>query len=169
MNLSKRLSLLATICLSCVGCDQSTKTLAKQYLPQNGMDSYLFDTVRIGYAENTGSFLGLGADLPDSARFWLLTVLTGIVLIGLFIYLLRKPLTNLWEFSGWSFFFAGGVSNVFDRAYNDGVVIDFLNVGLGSFRTGIFNIADVALMIGLGLILYSEYAGSSSEKMPTNN
>ena len=34
-----------------------------------------------------------------------------------------------------------------------GAVVDFMNVGIGNLRTGIFNLADVAIMIGAGLLL----------------
>ena len=58
---------------------------------------------------------------------------------------------------GIELFLAGGISNFYDRATNNGAVVDFLNIGIGSVRTGIFNIADVALMLGIGLILLSHY------------
>jgi signal peptidase II len=35
-------------------------------------------------------------------------------------------------------------------------VIDFMNVGIGSWRTGIFNVADVAIMIGACVFLVME-------------
>ncbi len=34
--------------------------------------------------------------------------------------------------------------------------MDFLNVGIGTLRTGVFNVADVAIMIGAGLLLFAE-------------
>ena len=46
----------------------------------------------------------------------------------------------------------GGVSNVLDRAAR-GFVVDFLNVGVGPVRTGIFNVADVAVMLGVALVV----------------
>jgi signal peptidase II len=40
-----------------------------------------------------------------------------------------------------------------DRARNGGHVVDFLNVGVGPLRTGVFNVADVAIVAGaLGLL-----------------
>jgi len=39
-----------------------------------------------------------------------------------------------------------------------------LNIGLGGIRTGIFNIADVALMLGTALVLYSQYRGKDSSE-----
>ncbi|HWO14092.1 MAG TPA: signal peptidase II, partial [Polyangiaceae bacterium] len=48
---------------------------------------------------------------------------------------------------------AGGAGNLVDRVVRDGRVIDFMNLGLGPVRTGIFNVADVQIMVGLGLLL----------------
>ena len=45
----------------------------------------------------------------------------------------------------------GGLGNLIDRIRFDGHVTDFLNVGVGSVRTGIFNVADMALMVGMVL------------------
>ena len=47
---------------------------------------------------------------------------------------------------------SGGLGNLLDRLLNKGAAIDFLNIGIGSIRTGIFNVADV-LIIG-GAILF---------------
>jgi signal peptidase II len=52
--------------------------------------------------------------------------------------------------------FSGGISNFYDRASNNGAVIDFLNVGIGSLRTGIFNVADMAIMLGVFLLLFAK-------------
>jgi len=46
-----------------------------------------------------------------------------------------------------------GVGNLIDRFLFDGRVTDFLNVGIGSLRTGIFNIADVVGMLDCILLL----------------
>ena len=50
---------------------------------------------------------------------------------------------------------AGGVGNLIDRILHDGTVVDFLNVGIGRIRTGIFNIADVAIMGGAVLLIFT--------------
>ena len=50
---------------------------------------------------------------------------------------------------GFVLFLAGGLSNLTDRIAI-GSVIDFLNVGIGPLRTGIFNVADVAIMARSG-------------------
>ena len=53
-------------------------------------------------------------------------------------------------------FLAGGLSNLVDRIAM-GSVIDFLNIGIGPIRTGIFNVADVAIMAGIALLLVDQY------------
>jgi len=53
-------------------------------------------------------------------------------------------------------FLAGGVSNLVDRIAM-GRVIDFLNIGVGPVRTGIFNVADVAIMAGIGLLMLEHW------------
>lgn len=53
-----------------------------------------------------------------------------------------------------SFIIGGGVGNLIDRMFNNGAVIDFMNIGVGSLRTGIFNVADVAIVTGMGLLIF---------------
>jgi signal peptidase II len=72
--------------LACVGCDQGTKSLAGNYLSSNQMISYFYDTVRIGYKENTGAFLGFGSLWPENIRFLLFTIVAGVLLMGLLIH-----------------------------------------------------------------------------------
>ncbi len=63
--------------------------------------------------------------------------------------------------AGWILFVASDLSNLIDRVAM-GSVIDFINVGIGSFRTGIFNIADVAIMAGAALLLAEQYRSRPS-------
>ena len=53
-------------------------------------------------------------------------------------------------------FTAGGASNWIDRVLR-GSVVDFLNLGIGPLRTGVFNMADVAIMLGAGLFVLGEW------------
>ncbi|MGE0642983.1 MAG: signal peptidase II [Nitrospira sp.] len=46
---------------------------------------------------------------------------------------------------------SGGLSNLFNRLRHDGRVIDFLNLGIGSLRIGIFNVADACITAGISL------------------
>ena len=69
MELKKRIQVVTVVAFLCVSIDQITKLIAAEYLPRNMMRSYFFDTLRIGYTENIGAFLGLGNGLSDEIRF----------------------------------------------------------------------------------------------------
>jgi signal peptidase II len=55
----------------------------------------------------------------------------------------------------------GGLSNWYDRLVNDGRVVDFMVLGIGRLRTGVFNVADIAIMLGIGLMLLGSRRGDS--------
>ncbi len=44
---------------------------------------------------------------------------------------------------------AGGFGNLYDRAVNDGRVVDFMLLQIGPLKTGVFNVADIAILAGL--------------------
>lgn len=151
-QLPKTLSIII-ITLSCIVIDQVSKFVAKQYLDPGDFHSFAGDTVRLQYAENSGAFLGLGATLPEPWRHLIFTVLVGVFLLWLLVYLLRSTeLTSLATVC-LSLVCAGGLSNLIDRIAYDGRVVDFLNVGIGPLRTGIFNVADMAITFGALLML----------------
>jgi signal peptidase II len=78
LNLGKRLTVIASLLLATVGCDQATKSLASSFLKDSTIQSYFYDTLRIGYYENIGAFLGLGNTLPEQTRFWIFTFSVGV-------------------------------------------------------------------------------------------
>jgi signal peptidase II len=150
---SRRLALVVAA-VATIGCDRVTKHAASLILAGTADRSYLADLIRLGYAENTGGFLSIGANLPPLARTVFFTVATGLMLVGLVAFAIRRKWDGLATL-GLTLFIAGAASNWIDRLAR-GSVIDFLNIGVGSVRTGIFNVADVAIMVGAGLFLFTE-------------
>ena len=157
MSFAKRLGIIGIISLISVVIDQGTKLWAAANLPRHQMTSYLSDLLRIGYVENRGVFLGLGNSLAEEHRFLLFVVLVSLVLTGLLIYMLVSKSITMFELFAYSLILSGGWSNVYDRVTNNGGVIDFLNMGIGSLRTGIFNVADMAIMLGVILLLFYQF------------
>jgi len=133
----------------CVGCDQSTKYAAKHFLEGQQTLSYMGDIFRLSYTENSGAFLSLGADLPENIRQIIFVVLVSIFLIGFLLFVIRKKGFNSLAVSSGALIIGGGLSNLIDRIINQGAVIDFMNIGIGSLRTGIFNVADLAILAGM--------------------
>jgi len=48
----------------------------------------------------------------------------------------------------------GGIGNLIDRIFNQCCVVDFMNLGIGSLQTGIFNVADVVITFGVIWFLF---------------
>ena len=163
MALGARTLLLVAVAAT-IGCDRVTKHVATTALADEPRQSFLADTVRLEYTENTGGFLGLGADWSEPVRTAVFGVGNALLLLALVVVALghrgsgdtgreRWPPRALF---GVGLFVAGGVSNLVDRALH-GAVIDFMNVGIGPLRTGIFNVADMAIMLGAGLLVLEGY------------
>lgn len=140
-----RLVLAIVVLSGCIGCDQATKHLASQTLRDSPPRSYLADTIRLEYALNPGGFLSLGAGLPAAARSWLFIGLNAALLaVVAYVLWTRSRLTGP-QFVVLLLLLAGGLGNLIDRVTQDGLVTDFLNLGIGPLRTGIFNVADIAV------------------------
>lgn len=157
MRIAARSAALLTAAFVTIGCDQVTKHAATVLLEGEPDRSYVADTLRLGYSENTGGFLSLGADLPPAARTAVFTVATGCLLLALLAIGVRQGYAG-WSALGLVLFVAGGFSNWIDRALH-GRVVDFLNVGIGSVRTGVFNVADMVIMLGALLLAMDAIRG----------
>ena len=70
-------------------------------------------------------------------------------------YIIYKKELSLLQIIGFSTIIGGGFSNVFDRLINSGMVVDFMNFGIGTLRTGILNFADLSVTIGGVIIVIS--------------
>ena len=153
MSRSQRLALVLIMLFLFTGLDQLSKVYARKYLSGAPPITLLNDTIRIQYMENHGATLGLGANLPENVRFVIFVVLIGLVLVGAFAYLMLAHDLNTGATIGLSLVIAGGFGNLLDRVLNQGAAIDFLNLGIGSLRTGVFNLADVVVYAGITLFL----------------
>lgn len=110
----------------CVGCDRFTKDAAPPYLAFEPLQSWVHDTVRLGYAENTGAFLSFGNGLSKEVRVILFQVFPAIWLVALAMNLLfAKPPSKLLT-GAWCLVLSGGAGKLLDRAFHDGRVIDFI-------------------------------------------
>ena len=149
--------------------DQLSKFWAATALKPWPMASFFNDMFRIGYAENHGAFLSLGGTMPESMRKIAFIGVVGAFLLGIVVYVLReKKLTNPMAIA-WALVVSGGASNWLDRVLNDGGVIDFLNVGIGSLRTGVFNIADMFILAGAGMLLFYGWQEDRAAKQTTSS
>ena len=150
MDLSQKLRLtILLVVLGCTaGCDQASKHIARGKLGDGGFITLPGGFGEFRLAENPGSFLSFGGSLPKALRLTIFTISVGVGLLGLMAYLVLGAQFNKVLFVGLALVWAGGISNLIDRIARDGLVSDFMLIRIGPFHTGVFNVADVVIMIG---------------------
>jgi signal peptidase II len=153
-----RLVLVATLMIGCVGCDQASKEMARAQLTLEATHSYLGDTFRLIHVENPGAFLSIGANLPAPVRVAVFQGAISLVVLALLWMAAFRRDIRPGQVVGFALLAASGVGNLIDRFLNDGRVTDFLNLGIGDLRTGIFNFADVFGMLGFVVLLFASGA-----------
>jgi signal peptidase II len=153
MPLRPKIAMIAAIAAAVVSLDLVSKTLLERAFSGQPTVHLLGDTIRVGFVMNSGVFLSLGHSLPPQARFWLFVVGVGGVLGLLLGLTLRDARFRTPEVAAVAAIVGGGAGNLIDRVLL-GAVRDFFNVGIGPLRTGIFNVADMAITFGgIALIL----------------
>ncbi len=167
MSFKKRIIWLISTLFIVVGSDQWSKSWAVQNVKGHLPTTYFFDLFKIIYAENTGAWGNLGGDWPQWARLSFLIYVPCMVLLGLGIYILISKKIRSLEVYGFSLVLAGGIGNIIDRI-KDGFVVDFMYVGHGNIGTNIFNIADVVIMIGFGILIINGIIEKRQQQSGTN-
>jgi signal peptidase II len=157
-----RAILFASILVAAVGCDHATKVAATALLPHGGI-SLASDLLRFELVYNHGAFLGIGSNLPAALR---MLILGGLVPLGLFatiVWLLRGGAVSRAQLTAIALIVGGGLGNWIDRLVHQGRVTDFVSFGFGPLRTGIFNVADVAVVGGMALLLIATHVAVRNE------
>lgn len=147
-----------------LGFDQVSKIIVRNEVGHNELISIFGNWFTLTKVENTGAFLSAGSALPDLIRIILLSVFPIIFLAyGLYMVLAKRNMSNL-QIVGWCFVIGGGTGNLYDRIVH-GSVTDFLHLDLGLFQTGIFNLADVSIMIGMLIIITGQFFHKKEESL----
>ena len=95
--------------------------------------------------------LNPGAAFGMFAHNRLFFIAIAVVVIGIIIWARREILASPWEVkAGCGLFLGGAIGNLIDRA-RQGLVIDFFDFRIWP----VFNIADIAICIGVGLIIWN--------------
>jgi len=152
------------VLLANIGCDQISKKIARQELGDYERISVIKHYFTLTKVENTGAFLSVGSALPDFLKFFLLSIVPLLALSYGIVYLVTKQ--NLTKMSALALSFAigGGIGNIYDRIIH-GSVTDFMHIDFGFFQTGIFNMADVSIMVGMGLFILQSSMKKSTKSV----
>jgi len=157
---ARRVALAAALCVAALALDLTTKAWVWEHLRHQRPRIVIDGWLRFEFAFNTGSAFGL-ADHVSSARLVFIAVTIG-VLLYLGRMLVRLPTNARVSFAAVGLFAGGALGNlhdrfvrhmwIFDRGDQYGVV-DFIVLSWGERTWPAFNIADVALATGVGLLL----------------
>lgn len=142
-----RTSLILLLVLINVGCDQVSKSIVREQIAYHDYIEVIEDYFILTKVENSGAFLGMGSDLQPGLRnivMLILPALALLVMLGLLVF--KANLTPVMV-AGLGCMLGGGIGNIVDRI-RYGAVTDFLHLDLGFFQTGIFNLADVSILVG---------------------
>ena len=135
------------------GCDQISKKIVRIKISDYEHISIIKDRFTLTKVENSGAFLSLGDNMPYIFR---LIILTGLPLLflgyGLYFLFVKRNLLMTMQIA-LCFLIGGGIGNLYDRIVH-GSVTDFMHMDFYIFQTGVFNFADISIMIGVGILLF---------------
>lgn len=147
-----------------IAIDQISKFIVRAQVIPFSETEIIGDFFTLHNVENTGAFLGMGSDLNPTLKLILLLLLPIGVLGYVLYYIIKNKDLDRYSLIGFSCVIGGGIANVYDRIVY-GSVTDFFHIDLGGvFRTGIFNVADMSVMFGMGLLIYSSFKSNKKEK-----
>ena len=127
--------------------DQVTKALVVANVPLGARYDVIGDLVQLWHVRNTGAAFSI---LPGAT--WLFVPVT-LVAIGMVVYFHR----TLRDRGPWiqvilGAILAGALGNLTDRI-RFGYVVDFVSIGFGDTRFPTFNVADSAVVLGIGALV----------------
>ena len=127
--------------------DQVSKALVVLALEPGESVDVIGDFVRIWYVQNTGAAFSL---FPGAIWLFLPVTVLALVMIGYFFRSFRDRGPVIHIVLGT--ILAGTLGNLTDRL-RLGYVVDFISVGIGDLRFPTFNVADSAVVVGIGLLV----------------
>lgn len=131
--------------------DQTTKAWAIRRLRFGGDMPVISGFLNFAYAENTGVAFSMLDDGGSTGR-WGLSVVALIAGTLVVYFFWRTPRSDDRIMGALALLLAGIVGNVVDRI-RLGFVIDFIDVQFGSWHYPTFNVADMAIVAGAGLLI----------------
>lgn len=131
--------------------DQTTKAWAVRKLRFGGDINVVDGFLNFVYAENTGVAFSMFDDHGATGR-WGLSAIAGLAAIFVLFYFWRVPRTQDRLLGALALLLAGIVGNLTDRI-RLGFVVDFIQVHYKDWYYPVFNIADMAICVGAGLLI----------------
>lgn len=142
--------------------DQATKQLITSHF-QYGESKYIFDWFNLVLAHNTGAAFSFLAGASGWQREFFIGV-TLVISLGL-LWMLKNNFTNRVLSSALALVIGGAIGNLYDRVLH-GYVVDFVQWHVAGYFWPAFNIADSAICLGAGLLIFDSFRKSGVSASP---
>ncbi|WP_404450003.1 signal peptidase II [Sutcliffiella horikoshii] len=146
------------IALVIIIVDQLTKWLVVRYMEIGENIPIIHNFLYLSSHRNRGAAWGI----LEGQMYFFYIITVGVV-IGLIVYLQKLPKDQPWMKLALSLMLGGAIGNFIDRVLHQ-EVIDFINTFIFTYDFPIFNVADSALVIGVGIILVLTIIEGKKEK-----
>src|SRR5258708_30302504 len=152
------------IALGVLLLDRITKRLVARDVSLHDSITVVKGVFYITHVENRGAGCGLFAESPSQWKIALLVLFSIVALVIVSALLWRSSHTMTASAVGLSLILGGALGNLWDRLLS-GRVVDFLLVYIGSYQWPAFNVADSAIVVGAGLLVFEIlFAKTPAEK-----
>jgi signal peptidase II len=141
--------------------DQTSKSWAQNRLRLQDDVSVIPGFLNFAYAENTGVAFSMFDDHGSTGR-WALSAVALFAAVLVLYFFWRTPRSDDRVLGSLALLLAGIIGNVTDRS-RLGYVIDFIDVHLGGWHYPTFNVADMAIVVGAGLLIIDMFLTKKKE------
>jgi len=138
--------------------DLATKRLAFSLLAEGDYCRIVPHVLGLKRSQNPGALFGMGEGWGT-----VLAVLSILAVVLLVFLLYRSTARGAWLPVAYGAIAAGAAGNLVDRLFNDGKVRDFIDLHLGRYHWPTFNVADILICIGVGMVIYVEFRKAKKE------
>lgn len=143
-----------------------TLDLLTKYIVTQNFELYesvnILPIFNLTYARNTGAAFSFLANHDGWQKYFFIVL--AIVISAVLVYFLKKnSASQKLQNSAYALIIGGALANMVDRAYN-GFVVDFLDFYWQNWHYPTFNVADIAICIGAGLLALDAFKNPEKKK-----
>jgi signal peptidase II len=147
----RKFHLLIAVAIVCL--DRISKLAIAKSISLHESIQVLPGFFRITHVENRGAAFGLFADSPSEWKIAVLVLFSIVALVIVSALLWRNSHSMSTTGIGLALILGGALGNLWDRLVS-GRVVDFLLFYIGRYQWPAFNVADSAIVIGAGLLVF---------------
>jgi signal peptidase II len=154
------------IAIGVVILDRLAKLAVERKIPLHDDIQIIPRFFRLTHLENRGAAFGLFADSPSEWKVALLVLFSVVALVVVSALLWKNSHAMSATGIGLSLILGGAIGNLWDRLAA-GHVTDFLLFYIGRYQWPAFNVADSAIVVGAGLLVFEIlFAKTPAEEKP---